>query len=244
VCQEGSAYGETVARLRAAASQCNDILQTVAKNKEPGWMKALGQALQTMVGERLFKAERENDAVFLEKVVAEGLLSEIKAVSMVEPDMAAGDPKAKDLFERLIPLSVHLVASEYSEKKAQVMRDINAAIEAKNIELDQALSAMDFCRGVPSEQPPELPPDLFQKAALLREPSVGMAFVDTRIAHTAQTRAAVSAAAAALAAEHDQALLDSASAPRLRAEQAELAASLTSAAAVDAELAAVLLPPA
>lgn len=232
-CLEANTFGEQVARLRAAQSHGCAAAQAVASKPKDAWSRLLCQQLQSMVEDKLVKAEKDNAIIYLEKVVAEGLLAEIKPVSVVEPDLMVTDPTAKDLFTRLIPLSVHLVASEYSEQKAQVLRDINCAVETKNIELEKNLLAMELHRGMPTEQALELPPDIFQKAALLRDSSRGMGFADSRLAAIQQTGAQLQQKLGEVKAEVVASTLDQATREALLAEVNQLEQSLMDAYGID-----------
>ncbi len=68
------------------------------------------------------QAERENDAIYHEKVLPLAQLPPIAPAGAVEPDApgSLSDPSARDVFARLVSLDVHLAASAYSEQKAQV----------------------------------------------------------------------------------------------------------------------------
>ena len=74
-----------------------------------------------------------------------------------------------DIFARLVPMKVHLAASEFSELKAQLARQINSEIAEKDMELEHALRKMDLITGGINERNVEIPPVVFQKGTCVKK---------------------------------------------------------------------------
>jgi hypothetical protein len=110
ICQDKQEYGEEVARLKAAAGICTSM-SSVAKATKA----VLGSAAQFMeeCATRYARAQKDNDSIFHEKVLAEGLLTEIEPIAAAKTLPAPPAGVVADIFARLVPMKVHLAASEY-----------------------------------------------------------------------------------------------------------------------------------
>lgn len=76
---------------------------------------------------------------YFEKVVSEELLPVIPLPghTLVKSEPVALDKDEADIFTRLIPIEIHLQASEYSEAKDRLLRTIESDVANKNVELDK-----------------------------------------------------------------------------------------------------------
>ncbi|GEM10228.1 vacuolar protein-sorting protein BRO1 [Rhodotorula toruloides] len=159
-------YGEALARLQVSellAKEANRFAQSflgtfnsVAAASSlaadaPTAMSELAKSHLSMISEARTKAQKDNDIVYNEVVPSEASLAPIdKGKPVAEPipihDVYATPEVQKivgpDLFQRLIPLSVHESASLYSEEKAKLVRAESERVELADEELASALEYM------------------------------------------------------------------------------------------------------
>ena len=201
VSESKAQYGEEVARLHAASEICDNVAK-IAK----GWKVDLGVLAGTlkMIQEKYVKAKTDNDSIFHEKVVAIGLLPEIQPIAAAKLIRPAPTEVVADIFSRLVPMKVHLAASEYSELKAQLARQINAEIAEKDMELEHALRKMDLITGGINERNVEIPPTVFQKGTFLRDARRGMSATEAMLIENLRRGKIAGDAISALAAECKQ----------------------------------------
>ena len=107
----------------------------------------------------------------MEVVPAEEKLEQIAPAELVPPTPYTLEQPYRDVLERLLPLRVHLLASEFSEAKATLQRDVVGKVDLRNQELQKALDAMDLNAGTFVEKTVSIPPDVYTKGSLLRDPS-------------------------------------------------------------------------
>lgn len=114
-------------------------------------MSELVKTHLSMVSEARSKAQKDNDIVYNEVVPSEATLATIdKGKPIAEPipihDVYAAPDVQKlvgpDLFQKLVPLSVHESASMYSEEKAKLVRAEAERVELADEELASALEYM------------------------------------------------------------------------------------------------------
>ena len=198
VSESKALYGEEVARLQAASEICDNVTK-IAKM----WKVAMGTFAETlqMIKDRCVKAKTDNDSIFHEKVVAIGLLPEIEPIAAAKVIRPAPAEVVADIFARLVPMKVHLAASEYSELKAQLARQINSEIAEKDTELEHALRKMDLITGGINERNVEIPPDVFQKGTFLRDAQSGLSAMEGMLIENLRRGKISADAIGALAAE-------------------------------------------
>ncbi|BGP56850.1 bck1-like resistance to osmotic shock [Rhodotorula sphaerocarpa] len=159
-------YGEALARLQVAenlAKEANRLAQLFASTFAPtpaaaslqsDAPNAIAEIVKThlsLVSEERTKAQKDNDIVYNEVVPSEASLAPIdKGKPIAEPipihDVYAAPDVQKlvgpDLFQKLVPLSVHESASMYSEEKAKLVRAEAERVELADEELASALEYM------------------------------------------------------------------------------------------------------
>eukprot|EP00042_Codosiga_hollandica_P057157 m.840590 g.840590 ORF g.840590 m.840590 type:complete len:1577 (-) comp59514_c0_seq6:55-4785(-) len=189
-CLQQQQFGLQVSRLRASQELVADLQGALKQTKllVAEDLMPFAQLIKTS----LAKAEQDNSFVYNEKVVPVGSLGEIPAVEVVKVPAFELDMSTPDIFSKLVPMAAHFSASEYSERKAEFLRRVNANIDAKNLELQQTLSALSLAEGYIGERHIELDAALFQKAATLRHPSEGLSSMDSLLAALSQARAVTS----------------------------------------------------
>ncbi|KAG0245374.1 bck1-like resistance to osmotic shock, partial [Actinomortierella wolfii] len=109
-----------------------------------------------IISEKKTHAVRDNDMIYHEAVPAEGTLPQLEKLNATKPlpitDLYPPTEMQKiigaDIFQRLIPLSVHESSSLYSEEKAKVVRSETEKCETANQELASALEFMNLPGGL------------------------------------------------------------------------------------------------
>ncbi|KAG0655627.1 bck1-like resistance to osmotic shock [Rhodotorula mucilaginosa] len=159
-------YGEALAHLQVAenlAKEANRLAQLFTSTfsttsaasslqaDAPVAIAELVKAHLALVTETHAKAQKDNDIVYNEVVPSEASLPPIdKGKPIAEPipihDVYAAPDVQKlvgpDLFQKLVPLSVHESASMYSEEKAKLVRAEAERVELADEELASALEYM------------------------------------------------------------------------------------------------------
>lgn len=179
-CLEKRKYGEEVARLRDSIACVNEAL------KEQRWINrvVLGDlnGLKNRVSEDLKRAEKDNDMIYLMPVPSKSdlkLLGRADMVSAKPPKDVAegvsmlgeGQPFGPPLFAKLVPYSVHIAASIYSDRRDRLINNtIIAEMEAMTARLHDLLQSLNLPGSLQAiEKPLGLPPSLVSKAEELRQ---------------------------------------------------------------------------
>ncbi|KAF9162536.1 bck1-like resistance to osmotic shock [Actinomortierella ambigua] len=110
----------------------------------------------SIISEKKTHAVRDNDLIYHEAVPTEGTLPALEKLNATKPQPITDlYPPAEmqkiigaDIFQRLVPLSVHESSSLYSEEKAKVVRGEVEKCDTANQELASALEFMDLPGGL------------------------------------------------------------------------------------------------
>ena len=129
VAEQESKFGEQVCLLRAAQSLIDDIAGMSKKTKVLA--NGDGSAFFDLVRVSLGMAENFNSSVYHELIPPITALPEVQPLELVVLATFDIDASFQDIFSRLVPLSVHLVASEYSGRKDTLVRRINELLDQK-----------------------------------------------------------------------------------------------------------------
>ncbi|KAI8818647.1 BRO1-like domain-containing protein [Fimicolochytrium jonesii] len=118
---------------------------------------ALLEATKTnlnVISEKKAVAIKDNDMIYHESVPKVETLPPVEKLNAVKPtsfaDICANGqadiPKiiGPDIFQKLVPLSVHESASMYSEEKAKVLRSEQERVESANEELQATLESLNL----------------------------------------------------------------------------------------------------
>ena len=179
-CLEKRKYGEEVARLRDSIVCVNEAL------KESKWINrvVLGDlnGLKNRVTEDLKRAEKDNDMIYLLPVPSKSDLAILGRADMVsaKPPKEVSDgvsmlgdnmPFGQPLFAKLVPYSVHIAASIYSDRRDRLVNNtIIAELEAMTARLRDLLQSLSLPGSLQAiEKPLGLPPSLVSKAEELRQ---------------------------------------------------------------------------
>jgi hypothetical protein len=163
-CEGNSKYGECVGRLNVAESLAkeanklsNSFISAFSPTVTPTLPPDAAISLQdltksnlALITEKKNSATRDNDLVYHEIVPQENVIPPIDKLNAVKQisiqDLYGPNEIQKvigqDIFQRLIPLSVHESASLYSEEKAKMVRSETERCDVSNSELEAALEYM------------------------------------------------------------------------------------------------------
>lgn len=145
-------YGEAIAHLKIAISNIQEVYKSSVPSQYPSFYDVIN-TLQDAMKERIVSLEKENDLIYHSTVPNAASIAAIVAVEAATPTPMSElykDPQeltkliGKELFEKVIPLSVHQQTSLYSEEKATMLRAEGEKIEIVNEELVSALEFLDL----------------------------------------------------------------------------------------------------
>ncbi|KKY28644.1 putative ph signal transduction protein [Phaeomoniella chlamydospora] len=179
-CLEKRKYGEEVARLRDSIVCVNEAL------KEARWINrvVLGDlnGLKNRVQEDLKRAEKDNDMIYLMPVPSKADLKLLGRADMVAAKppkevsdgiamLGPGQPFGQSLFAKLVPYSVHIAASIYSDRRDRLVNNtFITELEAMTARLRDLLQSLNLPGSLQAiERPLGLPPSLVSKAEELRQ---------------------------------------------------------------------------
>jgi hypothetical protein len=145
-------YGEAIAYLTQAINYIQEAARMPLPNQYSEVSKLFKSYLES-AKHRLAALEKDNDFIYHTLVPPVSTLSEppaLEAAKPIEMDELYKDDKdvtqiiGKEIFENLIPLSVHEKSSMYSEEKADLLRKEGEKIEIADEELSSALEFLDL----------------------------------------------------------------------------------------------------
>lgn len=151
-CENSGKYGDAIAHLQAAVSNIQDVYKSSIPSQYSAFFDVVS-TLQESMKEKISKLEKENDLIYHCTVPSVASVGDIPAVEAATPTpmnelYKDGQELAKligkELFEKVIPLSVHQQTSLYSEEKASMLRAEGEKIEIANEELSSALEFLDL----------------------------------------------------------------------------------------------------
>ncbi|GMM51008.1 Bro1 protein [Starmerella bacillaris] len=125
------------------------------------------------LNQRIKVLDRDNDLIYHERIPAcppeiqETLVAKpLPLSSLYGADADVSKIMDKDLFERMVPVSVHEKASVYSEMKAQFFRDEQEKAEVADLKLTSALEYMDLPAAISnlrvSNDSVQVPPEVLE----------------------------------------------------------------------------------
>ncbi|ORX93428.1 BRO1-domain-containing protein [Basidiobolus meristosporus CBS 931.73] len=168
-CEAENKYGEVVARLTYAETNAKEAVKlanTFANGFTPSLtsippdaataLQDITKSSQTIISEKLLSATKDNDLVYHDTIPNVDVLQPIDKLNAVKPipisELYGPNEIQKvigvDIFQRLIPLSVHESASLYSEEKSKILRKETEKVDLANGELDAALSFMQLPQSI------------------------------------------------------------------------------------------------
>nr|XP_023015123.1 tyrosine-protein phosphatase non-receptor type 23 [Leptinotarsa decemlineata] len=169
--EEQQKMGERVAFYQAACEQLEEAKKWAnsLKNQKQEINEGLAFTQDVVEGKRK-AAKNENEFIYHESVPDKDHLQEVKGASLVKGipfDVKDPEISGPDIFARLVPMEAHEGASLYSEKKAQMLRQIGELIETKDQALAEFMSSMQLDLLTKMHQATGIPQDLIDRAAAL-----------------------------------------------------------------------------
>ncbi|RWS30934.1 tyrosine-protein phosphatase non-receptor-like protein 2 [Leptotrombidium deliense] len=156
-CEEQQKMGERVAWYISADEKLCDASKQ-AKSIDRSEVDDALKFLSEMITSKLNTAKKENDFVYHESVPTSDKLTAVKGASLVKGigfSVSDKDVSGNDIFIRLVPIEAHELASVYSEKKDNIIRDISSRVQDKNEDLAAFMSSLQLDRDTlrPSSSP-------------------------------------------------------------------------------------------
>ncbi|KAJ8606799.1 hypothetical protein MRB53_040725 [Persea americana] len=178
-CLEKRRYGEEVARLQASLSCANEGL------KESRYIgKTVTDdlsALKVKVQDELRRAEKDNDTIYLQPVPTLSELKTLDRASMVTARvtkeisdplaaLSEGSELGKPLFTQLVPYSVHVAASLYTDRRDQCINAIVDEFDLLSTSIRDMLRSLNLPGSLQAlEKPLGIPPTLTSHAEVIRQ---------------------------------------------------------------------------
>ncbi|XP_051948770.1 LOW QUALITY PROTEIN: tyrosine-protein phosphatase non-receptor type 23-like [Xyrauchen texanus] len=166
--EEQQKFGEAVAYFQSSLDKVNEAIK-----QSKGQSETVQEALKftmDVIGGKFISAKKDNDFIYHESVPGIETHAAVKGASLVKPlpvtptDQSVTGP---DLFSKLVPMATHEASSLYSEEKAQLLRDIVAKIEDKNLILERFMESLSSDSVYKVDMFKSLPDALLEKCAFL-----------------------------------------------------------------------------
>jgi len=179
-CLEKRKYGEEVARLQDSLTCANEAL------KESRYVNKAVQAdlngLKNKVQEDLKRAEKDNDMIYLIPVPSKSELKTLDRANMVaakvpkeveEPMNMLGErgELGRPLFVKLVPYSVHVAASIYSDRRDRLVNEkVIQELQVLDGRIHELMNSLNLPGSLQAlEKPLGLPPGLASHAEDIRQ---------------------------------------------------------------------------
>ncbi|KAI8323652.1 BRO1-domain-containing protein [Martensiomyces pterosporus] len=176
-CLATSQYGEEVARLQAAQEYCNQMSELIANDQR--WSKHIRAAVidtaktqQELVASNRTRAERDNDVIYLDPVLAVSSLAAIAPYKLAQPKVPeiienpgaflGEEELGAPLFKGLVPFVIHQAASLYEDRKDQlVSKDMITSLDELTADCESVLNSLNLPNSLDAIQKPiGLPPNI------------------------------------------------------------------------------------
>lgn len=125
-------------------------IKLLIKNLNDDSFQEIGEALaftSDVVEGKRKAAKNENEFIYHEDVPERDALQEVKGASLVKGiSFSFNDVEVSgnDIFARLVPMEAHEAASLYSERKAQMLRQLGELVEGKDQKLAEFMSSLQL----------------------------------------------------------------------------------------------------
>ncbi|CAG9825233.1 unnamed protein product [Phaedon cochleariae] len=169
--EEQQKMGERVAFYQLACEQLEEAKRWAnsLKNQQSEIQEGLAFTQDVVEGKRK-AAKNENEFIYHESVPDKDRLEEVKGASLVKGiPFSINDTEVSGphIFARLVPMEAHEAASLYSEKKAQMLRNIGELIETKDQQLAEFMTSLQLDLLTKMHQATGIPQELIDRAAAL-----------------------------------------------------------------------------
>lgn len=145
--EELQKMGERVSFYQAACDQLEEARKLSCNlSHQQEIAEALAFTSDVVEGKKK-AAKNENEFIYHEDVPERDVLQEVKGASLVKGiPFSVNDVEVsgKDLFARLVPMEAHEASSLYSEKKAQMLRQLGELVEMNDQKLAEFMSSLQL----------------------------------------------------------------------------------------------------
>ncbi|CAF1254501.1 unnamed protein product [Rotaria sordida] len=151
IADENKKHGEAVCYLENAIERLKDGWKNAEKisTDKTNIYKDAHTFTIDMIMEKYKIVKRDNDNVYFEKVPTLSSLPAVQGAIVAKSqsfDCHDPDVSGSDIFQKLVPMDIHLAVSEYSEEKAKLLREIIQFTENKNRELETFMDCLQLDR--------------------------------------------------------------------------------------------------
>ncbi|XP_066251269.1 tyrosine-protein phosphatase non-receptor type 23 [Euwallacea similis] len=179
--EELQKMGERLAFYQGACEYLQEASKYLSSKQQKELADALAFTTDVVEGKRK-AAKNENEYIYHEEVPDLANLQEVKGASLVKGiEFNVNDPEVSgpDIFQRLVPMEAHEAASVYSEKKAEVLRNMGQRLEIKDQALVEFMSSMQLDLLTKMHQATGIPQELIDRAASLSaQPNAIQSLID------------------------------------------------------------------
>ncbi|UJR31730.1 hypothetical protein I4U23_019210 [Adineta vaga] len=151
IAEENKKRGEAVCYFENAVERLKDGWKNAEKlsTDKTSIYKDAHAFTSNIITGRYKSIKRDNDSVYFEKVPSFSSLPAVRGAIVAKSqafDCHNSDVCGSDIFQKLVPLDIHLAASEYSEEKAKVLREIIELTDSKTRELETFMDCLQLDR--------------------------------------------------------------------------------------------------
>ncbi|OQV15126.1 Tyrosine-protein phosphatase non-receptor type 23 [Hypsibius exemplaris] len=174
--QEANKSGETIGYLKAALLEL-DVCRKIVKHTGDDECAIAEAFVRDIVQQRLTAVEKDNNFIYHEKVIDAKSHPAVKGTPIGKPirfnefeylQPSSGGPEAKEIFQRLLPMSAYERLSLYSDKKDALMRETAATVQWKDGLLLSVISALRLEQLTPPTDFNTIPQSLLNNMAAIR----------------------------------------------------------------------------
>ncbi|CAF4180831.1 unnamed protein product [Rotaria sp. Silwood2] len=185
IAEENKKHGESVCYFENAIERLKDgwkNAEKISTDKTSIYKDAHTFTIDIIMGKYKI-VKRDNDNVYFEKVPALSSLPTVQGAIVAKPqafDCHDPDVSGPDIFQKLVPMDIHLAVSEYSEEKAKLLREIIQLMENKNRELETFMNCLQLDRIPLNNEYLRLPRELLDCCAtIVTRPNMSKDLVST-----------------------------------------------------------------
>ncbi|CAF4280092.1 unnamed protein product, partial [Rotaria sp. Silwood2] len=185
IAEENKKHGESVCYFENAIERLKDgwkNAEKISTDKTSIYKDAHTFTIDIIMGKYKI-VKRDNDNVYFEKVPALSSLPTVQGAIVAKPqafDCHDPDVSGPDIFQKLVPMDIHLAVSEYSEEKAKLLREIIQLMENKNRELEAFMNCLQLDRIPLNNEYLRLPRELLDCCAtIVTRPNMSKDLVST-----------------------------------------------------------------
>ncbi|CAF1153019.1 unnamed protein product [Adineta ricciae] len=178
IAEETKKRGEAVCYFENAVERLKDGWKNAEKvsSDKTSVYKDVHAFTTNIITAKYKSMKRDNDNVYFEKVPTLSSLPVVRGAVVAKSqafDCQNSDVCGADIFQKLVPLDIHLAASEYSEEKAKVLREIVDLTDAKSRELESFMNCLQLDRLLLNSDDLRLPRELLDcSAGVISQPNM------------------------------------------------------------------------